>query len=64
MNEIVKSIKKKAERRDRYLLPLKCLFCYTEKSGMRDIMKMEEEQEQEYFCMLKISESRENKLGS
>lgn len=53
LNEIVKSIKNKAERRNGYLLPLKCLFCYAEKSGMRDIMKMETDQEQEYFCMLK-----------
>ena len=53
LNEIVKSIKNKAERRNGYLLPLKCLFCYAEKSGMRDIMKMESDQEQEYVCMLK-----------
>ncbi|MCB7064787.1 DUF6262 family protein [Enterocloster citroniae] len=53
LNEIVKSIKNKAERRNGYLLPLKCLFCYAEKSGMRDILKMEQDQEQEYFCMLK-----------
>lgn len=53
LNEIVKSIKNKAERRNGYLLPLKCLFCYAEKSGMRDIMKMEQDQEQKYFCMLK-----------
>ncbi|PXX44288.1 hypothetical protein DFR60_12810 [Hungatella effluvii] len=31
LNEIVKSIKNKEERRNGYLLPLKCLFCYTEK---------------------------------
>ena len=53
LNEIVKSIKNKEERRNGYLLPLKCLFCYTEKNGMRDIMKMESDQEQECFCMLK-----------
>ena len=53
LNEIVKSIKNKAERRSGYLLPLKCLFCYAEKSGMRDITKMELDQEQEYFFMLK-----------
>jgi len=35
LNEIVKSVKNKAERRNGYLLPLKCLFCYAEKSGMR-----------------------------
>ena len=27
LNEIVKSIKNRKERRNRYLLPLKCLFC-------------------------------------
>lgn len=53
LNEIVKLIKNREERRNGYVLPLKCLFCYAEKSGMRDIMKMEADQEQEYFCMLK-----------
>lgn len=37
LNEIVKSIKNREERRNRYLLPLKCLFCYAEKSGLKDI---------------------------
>lgn len=40
LNEIVKLIKKREERRNRYLLPLKCLFCYAEKSGLKDIMKI------------------------
>lgn len=40
LNEIVKSIKNREERRNRYLLPLKCLFCYAEKSGLKDIMKI------------------------
>ena len=31
LNEIVKSIKSKEERRNGYLLSLKCLFCYAEK---------------------------------
>ena len=53
LNEIVKSIKNREERRNRYLLPLKCLFCYAEKSGLKDIMKMEKAQEQEYSFMLK-----------
>lgn len=53
LNEIVKSIKDREERRNRYLLPLKCLFCYAEKSGLKDIMKMEKTQEQEYTLMLK-----------
>lgn len=54
LNEIVKSIKNREERRNRYLLPLKCLFCYAEKSGLKDIMKMEKAQEQEYSFMLKL----------
>ena len=53
LNEIVKSIKNREERRNRYLLPLKCLFCYAEKSGLKDIMKMEKAQEQEYSFILK-----------
>ncbi len=53
LNEIVKSIKNREERRNRYLLPLKCLFCYAEKSGLKHIMKMEKAQEQEYSLMLK-----------
>ena len=53
LNEIIKSIKNREERRNRYLLPLKCLFCYAEKSGLKDIMKMEKAQEQEYSLMLK-----------
>ncbi|HIW80707.1 MAG TPA: hypothetical protein H9742_04125 [Candidatus Acetatifactor stercoripullorum] len=53
LNEIVKPIKNREERRNRYLLPLKCLFCYAEKSGLKDIMKMEKAQEQEYSFMLK-----------
>ena len=53
LNEIVKSIKNRKERRNRYLLPFKCLFCYAEKSGLKDIMKMEKAQEQAYSLMLK-----------
>lgn len=37
LNKIVKSIKNREERRNGYLLLLKCPFCYTEKSGMREI---------------------------
>ena len=36
LNEIVKSIKNREERRNRYLLPLKCLFCYAEKSVLEE----------------------------
>ena len=53
LNEIVRTIKNREDRRNRYLLPLKCLFCYAEKSGLKDIMKMEQDQEQEYYSMLK-----------
>lgn len=53
LNEIVRTIKNREGRRNRYLLPLKCLFCYTEKSGLKDIMKMEKDQEQEYYSILK-----------
>lgn len=52
LNEIVRTIKNREDRRNRYLLPLKCLFCYAEKSGLKDIMKMEQDQEQEYYCEL------------
>lgn len=31
LNEIVRTIKNREDRRNRYLLPLKCLFCYAEK---------------------------------
>ena len=53
LNEIVRTIKNREDRRNRYLLPLKCLFCYAEKSGLKDIMKMEKNQEPEYYSMLK-----------
>lgn len=53
LNEIVRTIKNREDRRNRYLLPLKCLFCYAEKSGLKDIMKMEQDQEWEYYSMLK-----------
>ena len=39
LNEIVKSIKNREERRNRYLLPLKCLFCYAEKSVLEEERK-------------------------
>lgn len=53
LNEIVRTIKNREDRRNRYLLPLKCLFCYAEKNGLKDIQKMERDQEQEYYVMLK-----------
>lgn len=53
LNEIVRTIKNREDRRNRYLLPLKCLFCYAEKNNLKDIQKMEKDQEQEYYAMLK-----------
>lgn len=53
LNEIVRTIKNREDRRNRYLLPLKCLFCYAEKNGVKDVQKMEKDQEQEYYAMLK-----------
>lgn len=54
LNEIVRTIKNREDRRNRYLLPLKCLFCYAEKNSLKDIQKMEQNQEQEYYTMLKL----------
>ena len=45
LNYIVKSVKNKEERRNRYLLPLKYLLCYAEDPELQDILKMEEVQE-------------------
>ena len=44
LNYAVKTIKNKEERRNRYLLPLKYLFCYAENSGLQHILKMEEQE--------------------
>lgn len=49
----VKIIKNKEERRKRYLLPLKYLFCYAENSGLQDILKMEAAQEAEVALLLR-----------
>lgn len=49
----VKIIKNKEERRKRYLLPLKYLFCYAENSGLQDILKMEADQESEIALLLR-----------
>lgn len=48
----IKIIKNKEERRKRYLLPLKYLFCYAENSGLQDILKMEAAQGDRFkFCV-------------
>ncbi len=52
-NYIVKSVKNKEERRNRYLLLLKYLLCYAENSGFNDILKMEAAQEEEFALMLR-----------
>lgn len=53
VNYVVKVIKNKEERQNRYLIPLKCLLCYAENFGLQDILKMEMEQEREYVLLLK-----------
>lgn len=52
LNYIVKTIKNNVERRNRYLIPLKCLFCYTESANIEDILKMEIVHEQGYALFL------------
>ena len=61
-NYIVKSVKNKEERRNRYLLLLKYLLCYAENSGFHDILKMEAAQEEEFALLLRkrIGESNVN----
>ncbi len=49
-----KTVKNKEEKRNRYLLPLKYLFCYAEKSGLQDILKMEMAQEEEFASLLRM----------
>lgn len=53
LNYVVKTVKNKEERQNRYLIPLKCLLCYAENSGLQDILKMETTQEREYTSLLK-----------
>ena len=43
LNYVVKTVKNKEERQNRYLIPLKCLFCYAENFGLQDILKMKTE---------------------
>lgn len=51
-NYIVKTVKNKEERQNRHLIPLKCLLCYAENSGLQDILKMEMDQERAYASLL------------
>lgn len=41
LNYVTKTGKNKEERRNRYLLLLKYLFCYAENAALQDILKME-----------------------
>ena len=54
LNHAVKTIKGKEERRNRYLLPLKYLFCYAKNSGLQDILKVEADEEEEFNSLLRI----------
>lgn len=54
LSYIDKTVKNKEEKRNRYLLPLKYLFCYAEKSGLQDILKMEMAQEEEFASLLRM----------
>lgn len=60
LNHIVKIVKNKEKRRNRYLLLLKYLFCYAESSGLQDILKMELDQEKEFASFLKTKTGKSN----
>lgn len=53
LSYIVELVKNKEERGNRYLFPLKYLLCYAENSGLQDILKMEEVQEEEFSSLLR-----------
>lgn len=53
LNHIVKNIKNREERRNKYLLPLKFLFQYTEEAKISDLLQMENHHEREYTSLLK-----------
>ena len=55
---IVKTIKNREECLNNYLLPLKYLLQYAEKSGLLDLLKMELSQEEEYAAFLKAGMGR------
>ena len=54
LSYVDKTVKNKEEKRNRYLLPLKYLFCYAENSGLQDILKMEMAQEEEFTSLLRM----------
>jgi len=53
LSYVDKTVKNKEEKRNRYLLPLKYLFCYAENSGLQDIFKMDIAQEEEFASLLR-----------
>ena len=60
LNYIVKSVKNKEERRNRYLFPLKYLLCYVENSGLQNILKMDADQEAEFALLLRTQMGESN----
>lgn len=54
LSYVNKTVKNEEERRNRYLIPLKYLFCYAENSGLQDILKMEMAQEEEFASQLRM----------
>ena len=54
LNYVDKTVKNKEEKRNRYLLPLKYLFCYAENSGLQDILKIEADEEEEFASLLRM----------
>ncbi len=54
LSYVDKTVKNKEEKRNRYLLPLKYLFCYAENSGLQDIFKMDMAQEEEFTSLLRM----------
>lgn len=54
LSYVDKTVKNKEERRNRYLLPLKYLFCYAKNSGLQDILKVEADEEEEFNSLLRM----------
>lgn len=60
LNYVIKSVKNKEERRNRYLLPLKYLLCYVKNSGLQDILKMDAAQEAKFAFLLRKQMGKSN----
>lgn len=58
LNQIVKNIKNREERRNQYLLPLKFLLQYAEETKFSELLRMENHHEQEYTSLLKTQTGR------